>query len=850
MGRGGKSLDKIIYQMSHDDEKLINVDLAGKNISDHGAIRLSSVLAWNSFVKTLDLSKNDVGPDGASALATALEQNMTVTSIKLNSNAIGDQGAIAISKCLRDNISITSIDLRENGIGNTGAIALMDAIAVHQTIVTLDLSNNENIDAALLAKIKEVTNESQALLGDSVVYFSSVEHDCEIIVNDDDRDDDNTASPNDDNYALDQENNSLLLCSPGVESDESLPATIPGLPSLNDDVHVDSDGSDNNLQYTLGAASLPTPYMKPQSSPNSNIGTSLPFNWVGMVGKHFLKIDEREERTGDFSNPSSSLPSGNYSETSYIGTLNMDGESPEKVFIDHMHNITSLADDPNGFEPSCVDSSQAKSIIPKRRCFLQPKVALFLLLAATVAAGITGIVVATRPDSDFEAGKSMGLVISQSNQPSTFPSLSPTVLSTSSIPSIMPSLHPTSLSSTPFALSSLDQIGDILTGKSPYDQFGHSVSISNDGSILAIGSPYHDSEKGISNSGCVHLYKLNSGSIDSDKSWDLNSEISGGNYYGFLGQSISLSGDGKRVAVSEPGYNSRAGRVIVYQDMDSIWQQLGKDLTGSESGDLFGFSVSLSGDGKHLAIGSPSHQNGNGRLQIFEMGDCGDWVYVGSPIDGSNEEGFGTCVNISYDGSIVAAGAPRSDQGGNVKIYQNFRNTTILDAASNEWLLLGSITNPASDAGLSDYFGDSISLSSDGKRVAIGSPMYAEKRGLVSIFELNENISKWTPLGDSIVGTATSYLGESVALSPEGEYLVAGFPGDTKNGIDSGKIQIFRWNELEWSRSIPMLSGNAKDEFGFSVALAYKAEYVAVGAPVRGGDYDGSKGYVRTFSLL
>jgi len=64
MGRGGKSLDKIIYQMSHDDEKLINVDLAGKNISDHGAIRLSSVLAWNSFVKTLDLSRNDVGPVG------------------------------------------------------------------------------------------------------------------------------------------------------------------------------------------------------------------------------------------------------------------------------------------------------------------------------------------------------------------------------------------------------------------------------------------------------------------------------------------------------------------------------------------------------------------------------------------------------------------------------------------------------------------------------------------------------------------------------------------------------------------------------------------------------------------
>ncbi|KAL7462609.1 hypothetical protein ACHAXS_002991 [Conticribra weissflogii] len=808
-----------------------------------------TVLAWNCFVKTLDLSRNDLGPDGASALAAALEQNMTVTSIKLNGNSLGDQGAIAISKCLRDNISITSIELRENGIGNTGAIALMDAIAVHQTIVNLDLSNNESIDGALLLKIEEVTNESQALLGDSVVYFSSVECDSEIVVKDDDRDDDKTASPNDNNFASDQDYDSSFLCSPGVESDESLPATIPGIPTMNDEVYDESDNSDNDFRYKLGAASFPTPYSKPQSSPDNKIGATLPFNWVGMVGKHFLKIDDREEQTGDFSNPSSSLPSGKFSETSYIGTLNMDGESPEKVYIDHMHNITSLADDLNGFEPSCVDSSQAKSIVPKRRCFLQPKVALILLLAASVAAGISGVVVSTRPKSDFESGKSLGLIVTQSKDPSTFPSLSPTTFPPSMRPSHSSSFPPTSQSSTPFALSSLDQVGETLTGKESYDQFGHSVSLSNDGSILATGSPYHDSETGVSNSGCVHLYRLNSDK-GSNKKWELIEEISVGNYYGFLGQSISLSGDGKRIAVSEPGYDGRTGRVIVYQDKDSIWQPLGKDLTGSDNGDLFGFSVSISGDGNHLAIGSPSRQNGNGRIQIFELGNYGDWVNVGSPIDGSNKEEFGTCVNLSYDGTTVAASAPRSDQGGNVKIYQYFQDATNLNAGNNEWLLIGNITNPASDAGQSDYFGDSLSLSSDGKRVAIGSPMYADKKGLVSIFGLNINVSIWIPLGDYIVGTNSSYLGKSVALSPDGEYLAAGFPGDTKHGIDSGKIQIFRWTEEGWIPSIPELSGNSKDEFGFSVALAHKAEYVAVGAPVRGGDYDGSKGYVRTFSLL
>ena len=73
---------------------------------------------------------------------------------------------------------------------------------------------------------------------------------------------------------------------------------------------------------------------------------------------------------------------------------------------------------------------------------------------------------------------------------------------------------------------------------------------------------------------------------------------------------VSLSANGKILAIgayynnNENGY--RAGHVRAYymDDSDSIWKQLGQDINGESAGDLSGSSVSLSDDGKTLAIGA------------------------------------------------------------------------------------------------------------------------------------------------------------------------------------------------------------------------------------------------------
>ena len=80
---------------------------------------------------------------------------------------------------------------------------------------------------------------------------------------------------------------------------------------------------------------------------------------------------------------------------------------------------------------------------------------------------------------------------------------------------------------------------------------------------------------------------------------------------------MSLSADGKVVAIGAPyndGNGSDSGHVRVYymDDSSSSWKQLGQDIDGKEAYDELGTSVSLSADGKVLAIGATGNdENGD-----------------------------------------------------------------------------------------------------------------------------------------------------------------------------------------------------------------------------------------------
>ena len=87
---------------------------------------------------------------------------------------------------------------------------------------------------------------------------------------------------------------------------------------------------------------------------------------------------------------------------------------------------------------------------------------------------------------------------------------------------------------------------------------------------------------------------------------------------------MSLSDDGKIVAIGSRNNNSggpESGHVRVYEYNDISWVQVGNDIAGESSGDYSGDTVSLSSNGKIVAIGSRDNDgNGNnsGHVRVYE----------------------------------------------------------------------------------------------------------------------------------------------------------------------------------------------------------------------------------------
>ena len=112
------------------------------------------------------------------------------------------------------------------------------------------------------------------------------------------------------------------------------------------------------------------------------------------------------------------------------------------------------------------------------------------------------------------------------------------------------------------ASTSIVQLGSDIDGEAAADYSGVSVSLSDDGTIVAIGAPYNDGNG--SDAGHVRVYEWNSGTSSWDqKGGDIDGEAAGD----WSGISVSLSSDGTEVAIGaylNDGNGSDAGHVRVY----------------------------------------------------------------------------------------------------------------------------------------------------------------------------------------------------------------------------------------------------------------------------------------------
>ena len=204
------------------------------------------------------------------------------------------------------------------------------------------------------------------------------------------------------------------------------------------------------------------------------------------------------------------------------------------------------------------------------------------------------------------------------------------------------------------------QLGADIDGEAASDQSGYSVSLSSDGTILAVGASGNDGTS--SDEGHVRVYQWSSGS------WtQLGADIDGEEAYDWSGWSVSLSSDGTILAVGavgDDGAGNNAGHVRVYQWSDGAWTQLGADIDGEAAGDRFGFSVALNDAGDRLAASGEFNNAGGyqrGHVRAFKWTGTA-WTQTFGDIDGeTDEDRFGRAVALNSTGKVLAVGAPFYD---------------------------------------------------------------------------------------------------------------------------------------------------------------------------------------------
>ena len=173
-----------------------------------------------------------------------------------------------------------------------------------------------------------------------------------------------------------------------------------------------------------------------------------------------------------------------------------------------------------------------------------------------------------------------------------------------------------------FVASDWIQQGADIDGEAGGDQSGYSVSLSSDGTTVAIGARYNDGNGTLS--GHVRIYVWNSAT----SAWEQQgADIDGEAADDYSGYSVSLSSDGTTVAIGADGNDGANGtnsghvRVYAWNSATSAWEQQGADINGETAEDESGW-VSLSCDGMTFAIGvqlNDGNGSNSGHVRIYSI---------------------------------------------------------------------------------------------------------------------------------------------------------------------------------------------------------------------------------------
>jgi hypothetical protein len=215
-------------------------------------------------------------------------------------------------------------------------------------------------------------------------------------------------------------------------------------------------------------------------------------------------------------------------------------------------------------------------------------------------------------------------------------------------------------------------------------------------------------------------------------------------------------------------------------------------------------------------------------LMVFSLfSHAQEWQQKGSDIDGeAGADLSGGTLKLSADGNTLAIGAYNNNGNG-----LKSGHVRVFNWNGTSWVQKG---NDIDGEAAGDRSGISIDLSADGNILAVGADYNSGnglKSGHVRIYHWNN--TAWIQRGSDIDGEyADDIAGGSVSLSADGIVVAIGAIGNDVNGSVSGHGRVFSWNGSSWIQKGNDIDGLvANDACGETICLNSNGNIVAIGSP-------------------
>ncbi len=328
---------------------------------------------------------------------------------------------------------------------------------------------------------------------------------------------------------------------------------------------------------------------------------------------------------------------------------------------------------------------------------------------------------------------------------------------------------------------------------SAYGAFGSTVSLNDDGDVLALGHGLYNTQQG-----GFHIYTRGKDSLGAG--WTRRGVFTvtgtgnyynagGGSYEGFLG-GPKISGNGLYVIISRRVESTSYGESYIFvkgAEWYTWTQQAVLRRTGRAAGDYFGQSADINKTGEYSIVGADqAGAPSNAGVAIIHLRTGTSWAQQAelTPSDGAGGDRFGADVAISGDGLYAAVTAYEDDES-----YNGSGSVYIFVRSGTSWSQQAKLHLGAAGAA-GAHFGQSIDMNDDGDLLTVTDggnntntvgTLYIYKRDGTSWSKVKELQASDAGDGDTPAGASAQYygFGSHCSISADGNVVCGtAYPAD------------------------------------------------------------------------